>query len=132
MFRKPVTEEMLAKAALHPKEKFALFPVRLHDGSWIWLEPYVRAPIGLYVNSENAGWAIMEYIAGQRENLKGEDFTLLQYRVGGSWDEEGEYFPHRNFRTFDNSYQSVDQASFFGKTSLQILLEKAGEIDVQV
>lgn len=130
--RKPVTEEMLAKAALRPKEKFAFFPVRLHDGSWIWLQPYVRAPIGLYVCSKYAFYEYAEYLVGMRENLIGVEFNLCQYRVGGDVFDDGEYFPHRNFRTFDNSYQSVKHASFYGKTSLQILLEKAGEIDVQV
>lgn len=131
MSRKPLTEEMLAKAALRPKEKFALFPVRLHDGSWIWLQPYVRAPIGLYANCESD---IFEYAAFARGEIPAVErkYTLKQYRVGGDWADDGEYFPHRNFRTFDNSYQSVDYASEFGRTSLQILLEKAGEIDVQV
>ena len=126
MSRKPVTEEMLAKAALRPKEKFALFPVRLHDGSWIWLEPYVRSPIGLYAADTFSAFLV----AGGTPPAE-RKYTLKQYRVGGGWDD-GEYFPHRNFRTFDNSYQSVDYASKFGRTSLQILLEKAGEIDVQV
>ncbi|QIG62222.1 hypothetical protein P46FS4_156 [Salmonella phage P46FS4] len=125
--RKPVTEEMLAKAALRPKEKFALFPVRLHDGSWIWLQPYVRAPIGLYADCEFNIFEYVDFVNGKIP-AKERNYTLKQYRVGGGWDEDGEYFPHRNFHTFDNSYQTVDYASNFGRTSLEILLEKAGEI----
>lgn len=127
--RKPVTEEMLARAALLPKRRFAFLPTRLHDGSWIWLQPYVRAPIGLYTASTFQYAAFL--VAGETPPTE-RKYTLKQYRVGGGWDDDGEYFPHRNFRTFDNSYQSVDDASKFGRTSLQILLEKAGEINVQV
>lgn len=102
MPRKPVTEEMLAKAALHPKEKFALFPVRLHDGSWIWLERYVRAPIKLYADR------------GQ----------LKQFRVGGGWYDDGEYFPHRNFRQGDNSYLVVENSEDKEFNSIEFLFKK--------
>lgn len=130
-FRKPVTEEILAKAALRPVQHFSWFPTRLHDGSWIWLESYVRAPIGLYADCAATIYECADIANGKME-AKDRKYTLRQFRVGGGWDDDGEYFPHRNFKTWDNSYQSVEGASEFGRTSLQILLEKAGEIDVQV
>lgn len=83
-----VTEKMLAQAILTPKVKFALFPTRLHDGTWLWLERYVRAPIGLYFDKDRGG-------------------ELRQFRVGGGWDEDGEYFPHRNFDMRDERYMQV-------------------------
>lgn len=111
--RKIVTETMLAQAILRPKMRFAFWPTRLHDGSWIWLEYYFRAPIGLYVEQCNGV------------------ISLRQYRSGLGWDDE-EYFPHRNFRSDDTSYFKVDYAEEHGIHTIQFLLEKAGEVHVQV
>ncbi|AEM91755.1 hypothetical protein Maynard_184 [Salmonella phage Maynard] len=113
--KREITEEMLAKAVLHPKVRFAFIPTRLHDGNWVWLEHYVRAPIGLYAQLRYGG-----------------EVELKQYRVGGGLGglDDGEYFPHRNFAMNDNSYFKVEYATACGTYPLKLLLEKAGETDV--
>lgn len=100
--RPEVTEKMLAKAALYPSKRFAFLPTRLHDGNWIWLERYVRAPIQLYA------------ACGK----------LKQFRVGGGWDDDGEYFPHRNFRQGDNSYLTVENSEDKEFNSIEFLFKK--------
>ena len=106
-----VTEKMLAQAALKPSRRFALFPTRLCNGDLIWLEWYVRAPIGLYVAADHPD----------------DELSLKQYRLGLGWDDDGEYFPHRNFRMGDNSYLKIDYMSKYDTDPIPFLKLKAGE-----
>lgn len=124
-----VTEEMLAKAALHPTKHFAYLPTRLHNGDWIWLESYVRAPYGLYVADASNVYEHVNFLDG-KVTPRERKYELRQYRVGGGWDDDGEYFPHRNYLECDNSYQRVFNAAQFGRTPIEILIEKSGESNV--
>lgn len=110
-FRPKVTEKMLAQAALNPSRRFALFPTRLYNGDWVWLEWYVRAPVGLYVGN----------------NYPDPELDLRQYRIGGDWSDDGEYFPHRNFRMEDKSYLNIDHVSKHDMDPISFLKLKAEE-----
>ncbi|AVO22856.1 hypothetical protein HWB57_gp013 [Erwinia phage vB_EamM-Bue1] len=89
-FHPYVTEKHLAEGLLKPKVRFAIIPLRLHDGGWVWFEKYRVAPVGLW-------WSEKEK-------------RLYQYRVGGSVmdSDDGEYFPRRRFLMNDDSYFVVD------------------------
>ncbi|UPW36158.1 hypothetical protein T751_00008 [Klebsiella phage T751] len=107
--RPKVTEKMLAQAALNPSRRFAFLPTRLHNGDWIWMEEYIRAPIGLYVGT----------------NYPDPELNLRQYRVGGDWADDGEYFPRRNFLLKDKSYLDIDYMSKHDLDPISFLKLKA-------
>lgn len=54
------------------RERFAWIPVQLHDGSWLWLEPYVAARR----LSGSAGWQRVRFIPGSKEHHAHIDWAM--------------------------------------------------------